>query len=117
MGIDLPSYDGRHLETESQIAEVLALVDEVLGSDVVGAYLHGSSALGGLRTYSDLDILVVSRRPTTQADRCSCSDSPRPDRRRRGSDAPLVFAEQPVEVAFGVQVPHVGIEAQRANGA
>jgi streptomycin 3"-adenylyltransferase len=38
----------------------------VLGPDVVGAYLHGSSALGGLRPYSDLDILVVSRRATTR---------------------------------------------------
>lgn len=51
---------------ELQIAEVLALVGDVLGPDVVGAYLHGSSVVGGLRPRSDLDILVVSRRPTTR---------------------------------------------------
>jgi streptomycin 3"-adenylyltransferase len=66
MSTDVPSDNGRHPETESQIAEVLALVNEVLGPDIVGAYLHGSSALGGLRPYSDLDILVASRRATTR---------------------------------------------------
>jgi streptomycin 3"-adenylyltransferase len=48
-----------------QIVQTLALVSEVLGPDLVGAYLYGSSVLGGLRRYSDLDILVVARRPTT----------------------------------------------------
>jgi streptomycin 3"-adenylyltransferase len=56
-------------KSEPQIAEVLALVGEVLGPDVVGAYLHGSSVLGGLRPRSDIDILVVSRRPTTRDDK------------------------------------------------
>ncbi|HVA90156.1 MAG TPA: aminoglycoside adenylyltransferase family protein [Chloroflexota bacterium] len=64
-----PSAGARHPVTEPQIAEVLALVGEVLGPDIVGAYLHGSAALGGLRPRSDLDILVVSRRPTTHEDK------------------------------------------------
>jgi streptomycin 3"-adenylyltransferase len=66
MSTDMPPPDDCRSEAESQIAEVLALIDEVLGPDVVGAYLHGSSALGGLRPYSDLDILVMSKRPTTR---------------------------------------------------
>ncbi|WP_345943322.1 aminoglycoside adenylyltransferase domain-containing protein [Streptomyces sp. SID8352] len=41
---------------------VVGLVDEVLGPEVVGMYLHGSSVLGGLRPASDVDVLVVSRR-------------------------------------------------------
>ncbi len=48
-----------------QIDAVVRLVRHVLGEDAVGAYLHGSTALGRLQWRSDLDILVVSRRPTT----------------------------------------------------
>ncbi|MET7703030.1 aminoglycoside adenylyltransferase family protein [Streptomyces sp. NPDC005485] len=46
----------------NQLQQVVALVDGVLGQDVIGTYLHGSSVLGGLRPASDLDVLVVSRR-------------------------------------------------------
>jgi predicted nucleotidyltransferase len=37
----------------------------VLGSDLVGAYLHGSAVLGGLRPDSDIDVVAVSTRRTT----------------------------------------------------
>ena len=53
---------------------MLGLVRDVLGSDVVGAYLHGSAVLGGLRDLSDLDILVVTRQPTTEAVRRAMVD-------------------------------------------
>jgi predicted nucleotidyltransferase len=43
------------------------LVREVLGADCVGAYLHGSAVLGGLRPDSDIDVLAVSKRATTAA--------------------------------------------------
>ena len=52
-----------------QVDGVVALVRDVLGEDVVGAYLHGSSVLGGLGPRSDVDVLVVSRRPTTRAEK------------------------------------------------
>jgi predicted nucleotidyltransferase len=42
-----------------QVQSVLQLIDEVFGGDVLGAYLHGSAVLGGLRPTSDLDILVA----------------------------------------------------------
>ena len=36
---------------------------------LVGAYLHGSAVLGGLRADSDLDVLAVSARETTRAEK------------------------------------------------
>jgi streptomycin 3"-adenylyltransferase len=53
----------------SQADDVLGLAQDVFGTDLIGAYLHGSSVLGGLRPHSDLDVLVVSRRRTTVDER------------------------------------------------
>jgi streptomycin 3"-adenylyltransferase len=53
------------LPEEQQLERVVALVRDVLGTDAVGAYLFGSAVLGGLRPDSDLDVLAISRRPTT----------------------------------------------------
>ncbi len=47
---------------DQQIELTLAAVRGVLGEDLVGAYLHGSAVLGGVRPRSDLDVMVVSRR-------------------------------------------------------
>jgi predicted nucleotidyltransferase len=56
--------------TESaQVQSILQLVDDVFGDDMLGAYLHGSAVLGGLRPTSDLDILVVLKRRTSAAER------------------------------------------------
>ena len=49
----------------AQLDRVISLVDDVLGGDLVGAYLHGSAVLGGLRPPSDLDVLAVVKRRTT----------------------------------------------------
>jgi predicted nucleotidyltransferase len=56
-------------EDEEQLERVVALVGDVLGENVVGAYLFGSAVLGGLRRSSDLDVLVVAKRPTTREER------------------------------------------------
>ncbi|KOU10742.1 nucleotidyltransferase [Streptomyces sp. NRRL F-4711] len=53
----------------NQVQEIVRLVDGVLGQDVIGIYLHGSSVLGGLRPASDVDVLVVSRRRMNEQDR------------------------------------------------
>jgi streptomycin 3"-adenylyltransferase len=53
----------------TQIDDIVRVVRDVLGSDVIGAYLHGSAVLGGLRPQSDVDVLVVSRRRTTTEER------------------------------------------------
>lgn len=59
-------------ETEQgQIEAVVGLVRDVLPDAVLGAYLFGSSVTSGLRADSDLDILVVSSRRTTEAERRS----------------------------------------------
>jgi streptomycin 3"-adenylyltransferase len=50
---------------EGQLAEVVALVDEVLGPAALGSYLFGSAASGGLKPESDLDVLTVSARRLT----------------------------------------------------
>ena len=52
-----------------QLDAVLGLLREVLGPALVGAYLHGSAALGRLRPRSDLDVLVVTDRPTSHDDK------------------------------------------------
>jgi streptomycin 3"-adenylyltransferase len=94
-------------ETESQISEVLSLVDEVLGADVVGAYLHGSAVLAGLRPRSDIDILLVSRRPTTREEKrhlvgrlLSISSV---ERFHTGSHARSPTMRRPIELTIVVQ--------------
>lgn len=54
--------------------EITGLVHEVLGSAVVGTYLHGSSVFGGLHPASDLDVLVVSRRSLDDGERRALLD-------------------------------------------
>ncbi|MYS87505.1 aminoglycoside nucleotidyltransferase ANT9 [Embleya scabrispora] len=50
--------------------DIVRLVRDTLGAEqIVGAYLHGSAVLGGLRPHSDVDVLVVVRRATTAARR------------------------------------------------
>jgi predicted nucleotidyltransferase len=52
-----------------QLESIVQLVSGVFGGDVLGAYLHGSAVLGGLRQTSDLDVLVVLAGPTTATQR------------------------------------------------
>ncbi|MFF7369725.1 aminoglycoside adenylyltransferase family protein [Streptomyces tricolor] len=58
-----------HAGAVHQVQEVVGLVGGVLGRDVIGTYLHGSSVLGGLRPASDVDVLVVSRRRMDEQER------------------------------------------------
>ena len=52
-------------ETERQINQWIHLVKEFFGQDLPGVFLDGSSTLGGLQKYSDIDLLVVSNQSTT----------------------------------------------------
>ena len=54
--------------------EVVAIVRDVLGEGLIGAYLHGSAVLGGLRPTSDIDVLAVIGRPTTEPERRALVD-------------------------------------------
>jgi len=53
----------------AQLDRVVSIVRHAFGSDLLGAYLFGSAVLGGLRHESDLDVLALSRRPTTRAEK------------------------------------------------
>jgi streptomycin 3"-adenylyltransferase len=55
--------------TNEQLERAIVLVRETLGDDVLGIALYGSAAVSGLRPSSDLDLFVVSARPTTAADK------------------------------------------------
>jgi streptomycin 3"-adenylyltransferase len=60
---------GRHGPPEAQVDGVVALARDVLGGNLLGAYLHGSAVAGGLRPDSDLDVLLVIGRATTDGER------------------------------------------------
>lgn len=60
--------------TTPQTDAVVRLVRTVLGDEALGAYLHGSAVLGGLRPHSDLDVLVVARRGLTADERRALTD-------------------------------------------
>lgn len=60
---------GTDQPTRVQLEAVLRLLTAVYGSALVGAYLHGSTVLGGLRPTSDVDVLAVCDRSTDPAER------------------------------------------------
>ncbi len=84
-----------------QLDRVVSLVRGVLGPDAKGAYLFGSAALGGLRPESDLDVLVVSTRPTTLEEKgrlverlLSISGREAPEGRRRRIELTIVVEDE-----------------------
>ena len=53
-------------DTREQIEQVTAIFQQAAGLDLLGVYLHGSLALGCFDPRrSDLDLLVVLRKPLT----------------------------------------------------
>jgi predicted nucleotidyltransferase len=59
----------KHIKLDStskeQINQCVKVVQEILGQDLLGMYLYGSSLVGGLQKYSDIDLFVVSSSATT----------------------------------------------------
>jgi predicted nucleotidyltransferase len=53
----------------AQTERALRLVRKVLGRDVLGAYEHGSAVLGGVQPTSYVDILVMTGRLATLAEK------------------------------------------------
>jgi len=82
-----------------QVDEIVRLVRDVLGSDVIGAYLHGSAVLGTLRPRSDTDVLVVSRGRMTPGQRRALVDRLLAISGRRAYSGPA----RPVELTIVVQ--------------
>jgi predicted nucleotidyltransferase len=52
-----------------QLEHLVNTLRDVLGPEIVGAYLYGSAVLGGLRPRSDLDVMVVMRRRMTDVEK------------------------------------------------
>lgn len=82
-----------------QVDEIVRLVRDVLGNDVIGAYLHGSAVLGELRPRSDIDVLVVSRGRTTPVQSRGLVDRLLAISGRRAYSGPA----RPVELTIVVQ--------------
>jgi predicted nucleotidyltransferase len=83
----------------AQVQAVVELVRRVLGPDTVAIYLYGSAVLGGLRTSSDLDIFVVSGRPTTATDKRALIDGLTPISGRHATAGPA----RPIELTIVVE--------------
>jgi streptomycin 3"-adenylyltransferase len=49
----------------AQVEAALASILNLLGDEVLGVYVYGSAMAGGLHPRSDIDLLVVTRRPAT----------------------------------------------------
>lgn len=52
-------------EMQQQLKYSIELLKMILSSDLLGVYLYGSSLVGGLQKYSDIDLFVVTNRVTT----------------------------------------------------
>ncbi|MFD5769403.1 aminoglycoside adenylyltransferase family protein [Streptomyces sp. NPDC127049] len=71
-----PSDPADPAHATEQARHVVRLVREVLGDRaVLAACVHGSAVLGGLRPTSDVDILAVLDRRTTEAERRALTDA------------------------------------------
>ena len=58
----------------TQIDEIVRIVRKVLDDAVMGVYLEGSAVVGGLRPRSDIDVLAVTSRSATVAERRALVD-------------------------------------------
>ena len=56
-------------EMKQQLKDSMELLKIILGPDLLGVYLYGSSLVGGLQKYSDIDLFVVTNRVTTSEEK------------------------------------------------
>ncbi|MFF2774092.1 aminoglycoside adenylyltransferase family protein [Streptomyces sp. NPDC058052] len=86
-------------DATEQAHHVVRLVRDVLGERaVLAACAHGSAVLGGLRPTSDVDVLVVLERRTTEAERRALTDALLAVSGARAYDGPA----RPVELSLVV---------------
>ena len=62
-------------EMQQQLKASLELLKLILGPDLLGVYLYGSSLVGGLQKYSDIDLFVVTNRATTLEEKTRLVDN------------------------------------------
>lgn len=63
------------IEAKKQLESSLELLKEIFGLDLLGVYLYGSSLVGGLQRYSDIDLLVIVNRKTTSEEKAVLIDN------------------------------------------
>lgn len=56
-------------EMQQQLKDSVELLKMILGFDLLGVYLYGSSLVGGLQKYSDIDLFAVINRATTSEEK------------------------------------------------
>ncbi len=56
-------------DMQQQLKNSIELLKMILGPDLLGVYLYGSSLVGGLQKYSDIDLFVVTNRATTSEEK------------------------------------------------
>jgi len=56
-------------EMQQQLKGRIELLRTILESDLLGVYLYGSSLVGGLQKYSDIDLFAVTNRATTSEEK------------------------------------------------
>lgn len=66
---NLKTYSYSPEMQQQQLNAALELLKNILGSDLLGVYLYGSSVVGGLQKYSDIDLFVVINRQTTLSEK------------------------------------------------
>ncbi|QQG41281.1 MAG: DUF4111 domain-containing protein [Candidatus Woesebacteria bacterium] len=54
---------------KQQINDCIELLKSIFGNDLLGFYLYGSSLLGGLQKFSDIDLFAISNRATTHQEK------------------------------------------------
>jgi predicted nucleotidyltransferase len=87
----------------AQLERVLTLVRDALGDDLFGAYLHGSAVSGGLKPWSDLDVLAVGSRPMTPAEKRVLVDGLMPISGPRAAAGPARHLEVSIVVQAAVR--------------
>ena len=56
-------------EIQQQLKDCLELLKMILGPNLLGVYLYGSSLVGGLQKFSDIDLFVVTNRVTSSEEK------------------------------------------------
>jgi streptomycin 3"-adenylyltransferase len=56
-------------ETQKQIMQCIDLLKNIIGIELLAVYLYGSSIVGGLQKYSDIDLFVVLERSTSSKEK------------------------------------------------
>lgn len=92
---DAPAIDDT---ARRQVDEVVDLLEREVGDALVAAYLSGSSVLGGLKPYSDVDVFGVLRRPLADDERERLVDGLLDFSGRRARRGPA----RPVELTLAV---------------